>query len=198
MNDQIAIQATILTTDTCQFTVDRPVYPGGSVSFASKEKAKGSPLAEALFEIENVIGILVSENVVKVTKSSNEDWMPIAKQIGVIIRAQLQSGVPGISEFVRTSLPSEDEIRKKVQMLLNTEINPAVAQHGGFVDLIDVKGNRVFLQLGGGCQGCGMADVTLKQGIERAIREVVPEVGDILDVTDHAGGTNPYYAPEKK
>ncbi|MBI4429852.1 MAG: NifU family protein [Ignavibacteriales bacterium] len=198
MDQEIKIQAEIVSEDTCQFTVDRPVYFAGSVYFANKEKAKGSPFAEALFEIENIVGVLVSENLVKVTKAGYQDWMPVAAQIGTIIRAQLQSGVPAISERVKENLPSEDEIREKVQHLFDTEINPGVAMHGGVVDLVDVRGNVVYLRMGGGCQGCGMADVTLKQGIERAIHEVVPEVGEILDATDHAGGRNPYYSPEKK
>ncbi len=63
--------------------------------------------------------------------------------------------------------------------------------------MIDVKKNNVFIRLGGGCQGCGAADVTLKQGIERAIRDLAPAVGEILDTTDHASGRNPYYAPAK-
>lgn len=198
MDQEIKIQAEIVSEETCQFTVDRVVYPGGSVYFANKQKAKGSPLAETLFEIENVVGVLVSENIVKVTKAGYEDWLPVTKQIGTIIRAQLQSGVPAISETVKANIPPEDVIREKIQELFDTEINPAVAMHGGVVDLVDVKGNVVYLRMGGGCQGCGMADVTLKQGIERAIHEVVPEVGEILDVTDHAGGRNPYYSPEKK
>jgi Fe-S cluster biogenesis protein NfuA len=66
------------------------------------------------------------------------------------------------------------------------------------VSLIDVKENMVYLQMGGGCQGCGMADVTLKQGIEMMIREEVPEIVDIIDVTDHAAGQNPYSAASKK
>lgn len=198
MDQEIKIQAEVISEETCQFTVDPPVYPGGSAHFANKGAAKGSPLAEKIFEIENIVGMMVTENVVKVTKIGNEDWMPVAKQIGGIIRAQLQSGVPAISETIKANLPSEEVIREKIQQLFDAEINPAVAMHGGSVDLIDVKGNVVYIRLGGGCQGCGMADVTLKQGIERAIREVAPEVGDILDATDHAAGRNPYYTPEKK
>ena len=198
MDEQIDIQAQILTEETCQFTVDRPIYPEGSVYFASKDAAKGSPLAEILFNIENIVAVLVSGNIVKVTKSGYENWGPIAKQIGAAIRDQLGSGELAIADTAQPDLPAEGEIKEKVQKLLDTEINPAVAQHGGMVDLIDVKGNTVYLQLGGGCQGCGMADVTLKQGIEHAIRQLVPQVGDILDVTDHASGTNPYYTPSKK
>ena len=71
------------------------------------------------------------------------------------------------------------------------------AGHGGFVQLVEVKDNKVYLQMGGGCQGCGAADVTLKAGIERLIKEELPEIEEVLDSTDHASGTNPYYTPDK-
>ena len=89
------------------------------------------------------------------------------------------------------------DLKTKVQELIDNMINPAVAGHGGFVDLIDVKDNKVYLQMGGGCQGCGAADITLKSGIERLIKEELPEVEEVLDTTDHASGANPYYAPSK-
>ncbi len=84
-----------------------------------------------------------------------------------------------------------------VKNLLDQEINPAVAAHGGFFTLLDVKDNNVYVQLGGGCQGCGMADVTLKQGVEQRMREVLPEMASLIDTTDHAAGSNPYYSPGK-
>ncbi len=89
------------------------------------------------------------------------------------------------------------EMKDKVQELLDGSINPAVAGHGGYVQLIDVKDNVVYLQMGGGCQGCGMADVTLKAGIERMIKEEIPDITEVLDTTDHAAGQNPYYTPGK-
>jgi Fe-S cluster biogenesis protein NfuA len=73
----------------------------------------------------------------------------------------------------------------------------AVAGHAGFVQLVDAKDNRVYLQMGGGCQGCGAADITLKAGIERMIKEEIPEIEEVLDTTDHASGENPYYTPGK-
>jgi Fe/S biogenesis protein NfuA len=90
-----------------------------------------------------------------------------------------------------------DELRTKVQDVIDNMINPAVAGHGGFVELVDVQDKRVYLMMGGGCQGCGAADITLKAGIERLIKEEVPEVEEILDTTDHASGSNPYYAQQK-
>ncbi|HLC40154.1 MAG TPA: NifU family protein [Methylomirabilota bacterium] len=91
----------------------------------------------------------------------------------------------------------DTEIKDKVQELLENTVNPSVGMHGGFVQLIDVKDKIVYLQMGGGCQGCGAADVTLKMGIERMIREEIPEVEEVMDTTDHASGQNPYYAPSK-
>ncbi|HKQ65684.1 MAG TPA: NifU family protein [Methylomirabilota bacterium] len=90
-----------------------------------------------------------------------------------------------------------EELKTRVQELIDSMINPAVAGHGGFVELVDVQDNRVYLQMGGGCQGCGAADITLKQGIERLIKEEIPEVAEVLDATDHSAGSNPYYTPGK-
>jgi Fe-S cluster biogenesis protein NfuA len=87
---------------------------------------------------------------------------------------------------------------KAVRQILDEQINPAVAGHGGHIALVDVQDERVYVRLEGGCQGCGMANVTLKQGIETALRQAIPEITTVLDVTDHAGGTNPYYQPSQK
>ena len=89
------------------------------------------------------------------------------------------------------------DLKTKVQELIENMINPAVAGHGGWVELIDVQDKRVYLQMGGGCQGCGAADITLKSGIERLLREEIPEIEEVLDTTDHASGANPYYTPGK-
>ena len=84
-----------------------------------------------------------------------------------------------------------------IQQILDNEVNPGVASHGGHISLLDVQGDTAFIALGGGCQGCGMADVTLKQGIEVAIKAAVPEIHHVVDSTDHAGGANPFYKPAK-
>ena len=90
------------------------------------------------------------------------------------------------------------ETETQVQTIIDTQLNPAIAAHGGYVDLIAVEGAVAYIQMGGGCQGCGMADVTLKQGIEASIVGVVPGLERIVDTTDHDAGTNPYYQPSKK
>lgn len=86
------------------------------------------------------------------------------------------------------------ELAQRVKQVLDGRVNPAVASHGGSISLVDVDGSDIYLELGGGCQGCGMARVTLKQGVEKMLREAIPDLGQIHDITDHAAGVDPYYA----
>ncbi|MGH9080019.1 MAG: NifU family protein [Acidimicrobiales bacterium] len=88
-----------------------------------------------------------------------------------------------------------DPLAQRVVAVLDEEVNPSIAAHGGRADLVAVENGSVYLRLSGGCQGCGMARATLSQGIEVILREAIPDIGDIVDVTDHAEGTNPYYEP---
>lgn len=89
-------------------------------------------------------------------------------------------------------------IAERVSQVLAEQVNPAIASHGGQARLLSEENGVVYLQLGGGCQGCGMAAVTLRQGIERILREAVPDIVEVVDVTDHQSGENPYYAASKK
>lgn len=88
----------------------------------------------------------------------------------------------------------DDPLAQEVQTLISERINPGVASHGGYVTLLGVQGRDVFLELGGGCQGCTMSAATLRQGIEILLRDEIPQIGRIIDQTDHGAGTNPYYA----
>jgi Fe/S biogenesis protein NfuA len=88
----------------------------------------------------------------------------------------------------------QDPLAKAVQEVLDRQINPGVGSHGGMVTLVEVRDGAAYLRFGGGCQGCAAVDVTLKHGVETAIRAAVPEVTAIVDATDHDAGTNPYYS----
>jgi Fe-S cluster biogenesis protein NfuA len=198
MTEEIGIKGEPITDAMCRFTVDRPVYPNKSLHFGTKEHAEDSELASAIFAIEGVRAVQVSHDQVTVRKTGMDDWMVVGKQVGAAIRSFIATEKPAVNDQLKHEIPSPEVIRENVQRVLDTEINPSVAQHGGMIKLIDVKENVVYIQMGGGCQGCGQADVTLKFGIEAAIREAVPGVGDILDVTDHASGRNPYYTPSAK
>ncbi len=89
-------------------------------------------------------------------------------------------------------------VAERVVQVLDTMINPAIAAHGGRADVVAVEESTVYVRLGGGCQGCGMASVTLSQGIESTLTQMVPEIVKVIDVTDHDGGDNPYYEQAKK
>lgn len=91
------------------------------------------------------------------------------------------------------SEPLEGPVVERIQQVIQERVNPAVAQHGGQVSLVDFREGVAYVRMGGGCQGCGMANVTLTKGVERMLKEAVPEVEEIQDVTNHAAGENPYY-----
>ena len=105
---------------------------------------------------------------------------------------QLTIKAPGI----KGSEPGSDAgMEERINWLLTTQINPSLASHGGRVSLVEITPEMaVVLEFGGGCHGCGMADVTLKQGIEQSLKQHIPEITAVLDATDHQSGTNPYYA----
>ncbi|MBI4396229.1 MAG: NifU family protein [Elusimicrobia bacterium] len=180
----------------CTFTADVPLHPEDSYNCASPEMAKGSPLLEELFRIPGVRQVLVAGNSLTVEKVSPEDWPSLGKKIGAVVRAQAASGRKMVNpELHRPEL--ETHIRRRVSTVLESEINPTIAAHGGRADVVDVRGTIVHLRFSGGCQGCGSAQATLRQGIERAIFSKVPEVTTIHDVTDHAAGLHPYYPPNE-
>jgi Fe/S biogenesis protein NfuA len=91
-----------------------------------------------------------------------------------------------------------NDLALRVAAVLEEQINPAIAAHGGYAELVGVVDERAYVLMGGGCQGCGLAAVTLSQGITTAIQDAVPEIREVIDVTNHAAGNNPYYQPAKK
>ncbi|MFW6206013.1 MAG: NifU family protein [Gemmatimonadota bacterium] len=130
--------------------------------------------------------VLIDEASAERMKGSTVDWVEGEAGTGFEVR---NPNVRKLGEAEPTG-----ELADRIKQVLETRVNPAVAAHGGKISLVDVDGDDVYLELGGGCQGCGMARVTLKQGVEKMLREAVPDIGEIHDVTDHAAGANPYYA----
>jgi Fe/S biogenesis protein NfuA len=109
-----------------------------------------------------------------------------------------QNPSPAVDASRTSTPPPEGPVADRVTQILNQQINPAIAAHGGHAELIAIEDDVAYLRLAGGCQGCGMARVTLSQGIEVAIRENVPEVTSVVDVTDHSAGETPYFEASKK
>jgi Fe-S cluster biogenesis protein NfuA len=199
MKDEIAISSEVDKRDPgiCRFTVNRTVHIG-TASFNSRAEAQQSLLVQKLFEIEGIAGVQLIGHLLVVTKSGERDWQEIVKHVEAVLHAYFISGFALSREQVEDRMMLMGRgVKEKIQYLLDHKINPGVAAHAGFVELIDVKDNNVYVRLSGGCQGCGAADFTLRQGIEAIIRNEVPEIRQVLDITDHAAGMNPYYRPAK-
>jgi NFU1 iron-sulfur cluster scaffold homolog, mitochondrial len=200
--DAIRITAEPIDTDRCKFLVSAAVHAGGVRRFASPEEANGSPLAEAIFAIPgaNVAEVIVSGNLVTVAKRGSAPWQVVGKAVGQAIRAALAGGSPAVAPkpAAAAAASGDDALYERVADLFDNQVNPMVARHGGRVELIDVQDAVVMLRMAGGCQGCGMADVTLRQGIEAMLQQHLPEVRGVVDITDHSAGSNPYFAAAKK
>ena len=205
MNDEIRITAEPIDNQRCKFVLNVPVLAGGVRRFSGAGEAKGSPLAEAIFAIPGLGAseLIVSGNIVTVVKQNATPWQAVGRAVGSAIRSVLATDVPAVTPATRpatadSSAVSDDALYEQVAKVFDEQVNPMVARHGGRVELIDVQDAVVMLRMGGGCQGCGMADVTLRQGIEGMLAQFVPAVRGIVDITDHATGANPYFQASKK
>ena len=182
--------------DQCRFLLDRPLLSGHAWRFGEAPEAAGSPRAEALFRVEGVAELLIDDTTLLVTRTapgSAEGWRPMASAVGRAVREHLEAGEPAVDPTLIARIPPEPEIRARIQRVIDEEVNPGVAAHSGVVTLLGVRGNSVTIRMGGGCQGCSAADLTLRQGIQQAFRTAVPELGGIYDETDHAAGQNPFF-----
>lgn len=194
---RIRAEPAVADPHSCRFVVDRTLHDGPAALFESAADAAGSPLAEGLFDLSGVASVLVAESVVTVSKRKEAEWAALKPRIGAVIRAQALTGAPAVACLPETARGTRDDagIRAALQDLLDRETNPAIARHGGHIALVEVREGRAYIRMSGGCQGCAASSITLRQGFERMARRTVPELGEIVDVTDHAAGRQPYYAP---
>jgi len=199
MDAEIRITAEPVDNQRCKFVVNQLVHPGLR-RFGSREEASGSPLAEAIFDLPGlgVSEVIVSGATVTVVKDNQTAWQSIGRPVGAAIRQAMAGAVPAVASRAPVGGPGDDTLYERVANLFESHVNPMVARHGGRVELIDVQDAVVMLRMGGGCQGCGMADVTLRQGIEGLLGQHVPEIRGIMDITDHGAGANPYFQGAQK
>ncbi len=133
--------------------------------------------------------VVMEPESAKLLEGARVDWIETLTESGFKVEN------PNLAPI--GSKPLEGPLADRVRQAIDQFVNPGVAQHGGHVTLVEVRDKIVYLQMGGGCQGCGMASVTLSQGIERILREQVPEIEGIEDVTNHGAGQNPYVSASK-
>ena len=132
--------------------------------------------------------VLVRESDIATLDGAAVDFVDRVNESGFEVRprAATSAGAP------RTGGEPTGEIAERVRSVLDSQVNPAIAAHGGLISLVDVEETEVYVEMSGGCQGCALSRMTLRQGVERMLREAVPELTAVHDVTDHASGANPY------
>ncbi len=222
--DWASLKPPILGAIIEHFTSGQPVMKdqraGAGNGGASEGNGPGfeaqEPVSDAPQELIDQVRELIEERLHPTIQGAGGD-IEFHSFVGATVNLRLQGAahamlsqvegvlrhyVPEIEKVqdVMDAMPKpglDTEEGRAIRRLLDERINPQVAAHGGHIALVDVQDDTVYIRLEGGCQGCGMADVTLKQGVATEIQSVVPRINSVLDVTDHAGGTNPYYQPGK-
>ena len=133
--------------------------------------------------------VVVDAESARILEGTTVDWVESIQGSG------FQFDNPSIKPL--GAEPLTGPMAERVERVLVERINPSVAMHGGGISLVDIRDNIVYVSMSGGCQGCGMASVTLTQGIKQVLHDAVPEIVDVQDVTDHTAGQDPYFAPSK-
>jgi Fe-S cluster biogenesis protein NfuA len=183
--------------EICRFIVSVNVFDDDwTFHFASPEDAPGSALIAALFAVDGVKDVKINRDTFTIAKNTQDPWPKLAGKLIPVLREQLNAGDEVLNAERRDSLkqaPLDAGIQDRIQEVLEQSINPALASHGGWVRLNRIEGQDVYVEMGGGCQGCASSRATMKFGIERAIKDAAPNVRNVIDATDHDAGTNPYY-----
>jgi Fe/S biogenesis protein NfuA len=132
--------------------------------------------------------VLVAEGAVDRLNGATVDFVERVNESGFEVRP------PGGGAGTRGE--PTGPLANRVREVLEAQVNPAIAAHGGQINLVDVQDTEIYLEMSGGCQGCALSRMTLRQGVEKMLRQSIPELTAVHDVTDHAGGQNPYFNGE--
>ena len=179
VTEEVQIMATPTPNpDSLKFTVDRTVLDDASAFFASAKDGEGSPLAERIFKIDKIVSMFVTGNMVTANKEPDAEWADLARSVGAAIREHIQSGEPAVSE--RQTKPVErSEQEQKIEEVL-AEIRPYVQGDGGDIVFAGYKDGVVQVYMQGSCSGCPSSTMTLRMGIEERLKEVLPEVKEVV------------------
>jgi len=194
MKDQIKIRGVpTMSSQVCKFVVGgRPIIKLGDAAYFRKGMEGKSILPKALFKLGYLTKIGIEGDTLVLTSDMKDiSWPERGREIGKVIRGWKASGAPPI--VLEAIEEQNDEVFLEVAKLIETHVNPSIASHGGIVTLKRVVGDKAYVIMGGGCQGCAASSVTLKAGVESMIKAKVDEINEIVDITNHDAGINPYY-----
>ena len=170
---------------TLKYVLDRAVLPYGALNLTSREEAAAkSPLAVKVMEVKGVTAVMLGPNFVTVTKGAEGEWDEMNDGVMAALEAFDASGQPAIHEgaLVRPSPEGASEAERKIRQVLETEIRPAVAMDGGDISLSRYENGVAYMHMQGSCAGCPSSQLTLKQGIESRLREIVPDLVEVVPV----------------
>jgi Fe-S cluster biogenesis protein NfuA len=172
---------------TLKYVVDQRLVSSGAVNITSKQAAEEkSPLAVKLMGIKGVTAVMVGSNFVTVTKGDEGEWDELNDAVMATLDEHLTAGLPSVNEealaAARTATGAGGSVEARIQDILDAEIRPAVAQDGGDITLDRFEEGIVYLHMKGSCAGCPSSTATLKMGIETRLRELVPEVNEVVSV----------------
>lgn len=186
---RIRAQSSALDPEVMGFVLDEAIADGRSVRF---DAPGTSPLPRGLFELAGVRHVEVSGATIWVRKDDHATWADLKPAIAAAIRHVLDKTDAPLGQ-PDTDQDADTMLMRKVETLLESQVNPAIAAHGGQIAVERVETGTVHLRMSGGCQGCAASAATLRDGVERMLRAALPEIREIRDVTDHAAGDAPYY-----
>ena len=190
MDNNFQINAEVTPNpNTLKFNVGRVLVESGSLNFPDKEKAKGVLLAESLFNIDNVLGVMVGTDFVTVTKRPESGWQTMAQPIIEKLKSLLSSGKALVPDGATASHGTAEghaagggEVERKIREILDTEIRPAVAMDGGDITFYGYENGVVTLHLQGSCSHCPSSIMTLKMGVENRLKSLIPEIREVVQV----------------
>lgn len=178
--------------NTLKFNINRTLVENGSVSFTDPAQAKGVRLAERLFQIENIVGIMAGRNFITVTKAPSSTWAGLADKVSEVLKGLLESEEPLLPADVAGSpagvagaggAPGDaGDIERRIMEILDSEIRPAVNMDGGDILFHGYKDGVVTLHLQGSCSHCPSSIMTLKMGVENRLKQLVPEIKEVVQV----------------
>ena len=194
MSVPIEVRAEPIDDTRCRFVLSRAVGEPGEKTYTSESEASDSPVAEALLEVPGIVEVTISGNEIIVVKDDSAPfWTTLEPEVRYAVNVVSERLGKPAAETTQDGV-----IYSLVETIFKEHINPALANHGGLVELVDVQDGIVVVRMMGGCQGCGMARVTLRQGVEATLRKAIPAVQGVRDITDHASGARPYFASGKR
>lgn len=172
--------------NTLKFVVNRSLLARGAANFTAPEQAAHAPLAQALFAVPGVQGVMVGTNFVTITKGPQGNWDVVADKVPATLESHLKAGKPVFdSEFQTESTSAsggDSEVVNRIREILDREIRPAVAMDGGDITFHKYEGGVVYLHLQGSCSSCPSSVMTLKMGVESRLRDAIPEIKEVVQI----------------